>query len=61
MVSLVASDTPLRAVIQKRIDSADSALAAVYVPFGYERIEGMFCSHLLSRIVKPWFYKQLRT
>lgn len=54
-------DAPLRALIQKRLDSTDSALAAVYVPLGYDRIEGMACSYLLSQIVESWFYKQLRT
>ncbi|MEN3258254.1 pitrilysin [Sodalis endosymbiont of Spalangia cameroni] len=54
-------NAPLRALIQKRLDSTDSALAAVYVPLGYDRIEGMACSYLLSQIVESWFYKQLRT
>lgn len=53
--------TPLQAIIQKRLDSTDSALAAVYVPVGYDRIEGMACSYLLSQMVESWFYKQLRT
>ncbi len=57
----VMVDRPLQALLEKRGSSSDSALAALYVPVGYERIEGMACSYLLSQIVESWFYQQLRT
>lgn len=50
-----------QAIIRKRGSSTDSALAAVYVPLGYDRIDGMANSYLLSQIVESWFYRQLRT
>lgn len=41
--------------------STDSALAAVYVPAGYDEVTGMAYSSLLGQIIQPWFYSQLRT
>ncbi len=52
---------PQRALIQKTGSSTDSALAAAYIPPGYDRIQGMVNSYLLSQIVESWFYQQLRT
>ncbi|MEA9392509.1 pitrilysin [Acerihabitans sp. TG2] len=50
-----------RAIIQKIGGSTDSALAAVYVPTGYDRVQGTAYSYLLSQIIESWFYQQLRT
>lgn len=52
---------PLRANIQKAGSSSDSALAAIYVPVGYSEDQGIANSTLLSQIIQPWFYNQLRT
>lgn len=52
---------PLRANIQKAGSSSDSALAAVYVPLGYSEDQSIANSTLLSQIIQPWFYNQLRT
>ncbi|MDR7344580.1 protease-3 [Pantoea alhagi] len=52
---------PLRANIQKAGSSSDSALAAVYVPVGYSEHQSIANSTLLSQIIQPWFYNQLRT
>lgn len=41
--------------------STDGALAEVYIPTGYNRIEGYVYSSLLSNMLQPWFYEQLRT
>ncbi|AJJ62666.1 pitrilysin [Yersinia aldovae] len=41
--------------------SSDAALAAVYVPTGYNEISSMAHSALLGQIIQPWFYDQLRT
>ncbi|MDB6372017.1 pitrilysin [Photorhabdus bodei] len=41
--------------------STDGALAEVYIPTGYNRIEGYVYSSLLSNMLQPWFYDQLRT
>ncbi|MDO1721854.1 pitrilysin, partial [Escherichia coli] len=41
--------------------STDSALAAVFVPTGYDEYTSSPYSSLLGQIVQPWFYNQLRT
>ncbi len=57
----VAIDTLIKANLQKTASSTDSALAAVYIPGGYTENEGIANSTLLSQIIQPWFYNQLRT
>lgn len=57
----VTIKTPLRANLQKAGSSSDSALAAVYVPTGYSEYQGIANGMLLSQIIQPWFYNQLRT
>jgi len=52
---------PLKANLQKAGSSTDSALAALYVPLGYGEYQSMANSSMLSQIVQPWFYNQLRT
>jgi protease-3 len=47
--------------LQRSGSSTDSALAAVYVPTGYDEVTGMAYSSLLGQIIQPWFYSQLRT
>ncbi|OON39578.1 pitrilysin [Izhakiella australiensis] len=47
--------------LQRSGSSSDSALAAVYVPVGYEEYQSIANSALLSQIIQPWFYNQLRT
>ncbi|WP_225639680.1 pitrilysin [Candidatus Profftia sp. (ex Adelges kitamiensis)] len=47
--------------IQRKGSSTDSALGAVYVPIGYNEIQGMAHSNVLNQIIQPWFYEQLRT
>ncbi|WON76014.1 pitrilysin [Serratia sp. UGAL515B_01] len=47
--------------LQRPGSSTDSALAAVYVPIGYDEITSMAYSSLLGQIIQPWFYSQLRT
>ncbi len=49
------------ASLQRPGNSTDSALAAVYVPTGYQEVTGMAYSSLLGQIIQPWFYSQLRT
>ena len=51
----------VKANLQKRGSSTDSALAAVYVPAGFSEYHGMAASTMLERIIQPWFYNQLRT
>ncbi len=46
---------------QRAGSSTDGALAEVYIPTGYDRIEGYVYSSLLSNMLQPWFYEQLRT
>ncbi|MBE8597514.1 pitrilysin [Xenorhabdus sp. BG5] len=41
--------------------STDNALEEIFIPTGYDRIQGSVYSNLLSSILSPWFYDQLRT
>lgn len=59
--SKIQIQQPQRAIIQKNGGSTDAALAAVYVPTGYDRVQGKAYSYLLSQIIESWFYQQLRT
>ncbi|WP_437612817.1 pitrilysin [Erwinia sp. V71] len=57
----VAVEKQTLANIEKTGSSTDSALAAVYIPTGYAEHQGIANSALLSQIIQPWFYNQLRT
>ncbi|MDR0805865.1 MAG: pitrilysin [Enterobacteriaceae bacterium] len=57
----VVIDKTQLANLMKAGSSTDSALAAVYVPDGYDEVQGMAHSNLLNLIIQPWFYNQLRT
>ncbi len=46
--------------LQQVGSSTDSALAAVYVPTGYDEVTGM-AQLAAGQIIQPWFYSQLRT
>lgn len=52
---------PQKVNIQRQGSSTDCALAAVYVPTGYDEVQSMAYSALLGQIIQPWFYSQLRT
>ncbi|MBN7122486.1 pitrilysin [Erwinia billingiae] len=54
-------DKKTSANLQDEGSSTDSALAALYVPLGYPEYESVASSALLSQIIQPWFYNQLRT
>ncbi|WP_272535098.1 pitrilysin [Providencia sp. PROV212] len=47
--------------LHKQGNSSDNALAELFIPDGYDRIDGAVLSGILSKIVQPWFYDQLRT
>ena len=57
----VVIDKAMKANLQTAGSSTDSALAALYVPLGYDEYQSMANSTMLSQIVQPWFYNQLRT
>lgn len=57
----VAFDKPLKANMEQKGSSTDSALAALYIPLGYSEYQSMANSTMLSQIIQPWFYNQLRT
>nr|WP_232054943.1 pitrilysin [Leminorella richardii] len=57
----VVVDKKQTANLMKAGSSTDSALGAVFIPLGYDEVQGMARSNLLSQIVQPWFYNQLRT
>ncbi|MGV3345986.1 pitrilysin [Enterobacteriaceae bacterium LUAb1] len=57
----IAIDKVVKASMQKVGSSTDSALAALYVPAGYTEYQSIAGSTLLSQIIQPWFYHQLRT
>ncbi|NTX70133.1 pitrilysin [Lelliottia amnigena] len=48
-------------IFEKAGSSTDSALAAVFVPTGYDEFAGSAYSAMLGQIIQPWFYSQLRT
>ncbi len=48
-------------IFEKAGSSTDSALAAVFVPAGYDEYASSAYSAVLGQIVQPWFYTQLRT
>jgi protease-3 len=49
------------AMFEKTGSSTDSALAAVYVPKGFDETMSTAYSSMLGQIIQPWFYNQLRT
>lgn len=57
----VLVDKPTLAMFEKAGSSTDSALAAVYVPKGYDELVSTAYSTMLGQIIQPWFYNQLRT
>lgn len=58
---IVVIDKPYLVDFHKQAQSSDNALAEIFIPEGYSRIEGAVLSSLLSNIIQPWFYDQLRT
>lgn len=54
-------DRKTSANLQQAGSSTDSALAALYIPLGYEEYTSVASSAMLSQIIQPWFYNQLRT
>ena len=57
----IAFDKPIKANLQQPGSSTDSALAALYAPLGYNEYQGIAHSSMISQIIQPWFYNQLRT
>ena len=57
----VVVDKKRLVIFNKAGSSTDSALAAVFVPKGYDETVSSAYSALLGQIVQPWFYNQLRT
>lgn len=58
---IVVVDKTYLANFHKQGNSSDNALAELFIPTGYDRIDGAVLSGILSKIVQPWFYDQLRT
>ena len=48
-------------IFEKAGNSTDYALAAVFVPTGYDEFASSAQSAVLGQIIQPWFYNQLRT
>ncbi|XES83527.1 pitrilysin [Franconibacter pulveris] len=57
----VVVDKKRQVIFNKAGSSTDSALAAVFVPKGYNETVSSAYSALLGQIIQPWFYTQLRT
>ncbi|MBO9121688.1 MAG: pitrilysin, partial [Escherichia coli] len=57
----IVVDKKQSVIFEKAGNSTDSALAAVFVPTGYDEYTSSAYSSLLGQIVQPWFYNQLRT
>ncbi|HGN1707281.1 TPA: pitrilysin [Providencia rettgeri] len=58
---IVVIDKNYLADFHKRGNSSDNALAEIFIPDGYSRIDGAVLSGILAKIIQPWFYDQLRT
>lgn len=48
-------------LVEKPGTSTDSALAAAFVPTGYDEATSAALSSVLAQTIQPWFYAQLRT
>ncbi|WP_312927598.1 insulinase family protein, partial [Pseudescherichia sp.] len=48
-------------IFEKAGSTSDSALAAVFIPPGYDEYSSSAYSAMLGQIIQPWFYNQLRT
>lgn len=57
----VVVDKKQSVIFEKAGSSTDSALAAVFVPSGYDEFVSSAYSAVLGQIIQPWFYNQLRT
>lgn len=57
----VLVDKKQNVMFEKAGNSTDSALAAVFVPSGFDEYSSSAYSAMLGQIVQPWFYNQLRT
>jgi protease-3 len=57
----VLVNKPRRILVEKAGSSTDSALAAAFVPTGYDEIHSAALSAVLAQTIQPWFYTQLRT
>src|SRR5690606_14499306 len=57
----VVIDKQQSVIFEKAGGSTDSALAAVFVPTGYDEFASSAYSAVLGQIIQPWFYNQLRT
>lgn len=57
----VLVDKKQSVILEQAGSSTDSALAAVFVPTGYDEYTSSAYSAMLGQIVQPWFYNQLRT
>ncbi|ASV56690.1 Protease III precursor [Lelliottia jeotgali] len=57
----VLVDKQQNVIFEKAGSSTDSALAAVFVPTGYDEFSSSAYSAVLGQIIQPWFYNQLRT
>jgi protease-3 len=57
----VLIETKQNVIFEKAGNSTDSALAAVFVPTGYDEFTSTAQSAVLGQIIQPWFYNQLRT
>lgn len=58
---IVVIDKNYLADFHKQGNSSDNALAEIFIPDGYSRIDGAVLSGILSKVIQPWFYDQLRT
>lgn len=57
----VLVDKKQEIIFEKAGSTSDSALAAVFVPPGYDEYSSSAYSAMLGQIIQPWFYTQLRT
>ncbi|ELY3857011.1 pitrilysin [Providencia huaxiensis] len=58
---IVVIDKSYLADFHKQGNSSDNALAEIFIPDGYNRIDGAVFGGILAKVIQPWFYDQLRT
>lgn len=58
---IVVIDKDYLADFHRQGKSTDNALAEIFIPTGYDRIQSSVYAGILTNIIQPWFYDQLRT
>jgi protease-3 len=58
---VIVIDRPTHALFNKSVTVEGHALAALYIPSGYDKFSSQANAYLLSNLLGTWFFDQLRT